>query len=178
VTAAITQTWRALPTRSRRWIFWQFVVGAAVVNAVLSAALAWFFTLEQDGVEFSGVPLVDKTTVLADSIGTLFVLPFLTTMIVTTVVRRELEHGELEVPAGGNGARLPSRLPWRAAYLGMLCLAALALPITVALLAAGSPDMTIGEFVAYKAAFGVAYGLIVTPPVALLAMATHRAVVA
>ena len=71
-------TWRSLEPHTRRWVFWQFVVVAAVVNAVLSALIAWLLTLQQESVEFAGVPLVDRTTVLVDSLSTLFVLPFLT----------------------------------------------------------------------------------------------------
>ncbi|MEX0992729.1 MAG: hypothetical protein WDZ37_01915 [Solirubrobacterales bacterium] len=156
---------------TRRWVFWQFVVIAAAVNAVLSALIAWLLTLQQSSVEFAGVPLVDHTTVLVDSLSTLFVLPFLTTLIVTTIVRHEAQHGELVAPAGSIAIDHSGSLPRRALKMGAGCFAVLALPVVVVLLAAGAPDMTVGEFVLYKAIFGALYGLPVTPAVALTCLA-------
>ena len=163
-------TWRSLEPRTRRWVFWQFVVGAAVVNAVLSALVAWLLTLQQSGVEFAGIPLVDKTTVLADSLATLFVLPFLTTLIVTTIVRREVEHRELARPAGAGVIVSGRPLLRRAALNAGACFAVLALPVAAILLAAGKPDMEISQFVLYKAIFGALYGLPVTPAIALISL--------
>jgi hypothetical protein len=167
----LATVWYALPAHSQRWILWQFVVGAFIVNAILSALVAWLFTLQQDAVSFSGVPLIDHTTVLVDSLGTLFVLPFLTTLIVTTIVRGELHHGELQRPAvraAFDG--LPHGRLRRGAVIGAACFAVFALPVALVLLLADTPSMSIGEFVAYKAVFGAVYGLPVTPVIALLAL--------
>ncbi len=166
---ALQARWDGLAPHSRRWVVVQFVLGALLINAILNATIAWVFTLDQGQVSYVGIPLIDKTTLLVDSLGTLFILAFLTTLIVTTIVRKELEHGELVAPAVAP-ARLPHRAVKRAALVGAVCFAVLAIPVTLVSLAAGSPDMTIEQFLVYKAIFGALYGLPITPAVALLAM--------
>jgi hypothetical protein len=165
----LAETWRSLEAHSRRWIVVQFVFGAAAVNAAINATLAWLFTLGQPRIEFLGIPLVDKTTVLVDSLGTLFVLPFLTTLIVTTIVWREIAAGELH-HAGAAPPWLPSSRVRRAGLVGATCFALLAPLVVAALLVVGSPVMSIERFVGYKALFGAIYGLPITPAVALLAL--------
>ena len=54
--------------------------------------------------------------------------------------------------------------------LGALCLAALGPPAVAVIVALDVGDLSIGEFVTYKAIFGVVLGIVVTPIVALWAL--------
>jgi hypothetical protein len=58
----------------------------------------------------------------------------------------------------------------RGAALGALCLAALGPPAVALIVVLGVHDLSVGEFVTYKAVFGVVLGLVVTPIVALWAL--------
>jgi hypothetical protein len=104
-----------------------------------------------------------------------FILPLLTSLIFTAVARRELRHGRVE-PLGWTWSpksvlrRLPKGTLRRGTALGALCLAALGPPAVAVIVAFGVGDLSIGEFVTYKAIFGVVLGIVVTPIVGLWAL--------
>ncbi len=160
----------------RRWLFWNTIVVAAVANAVLNALIAWVATLGEEEVPLWAVPLVEGPSTTTDTVGTFFVLTFLTTLAVTTTAWHEIRSGRLPpIDFGGAWGRFVARLPRtrlrRAAYLGLLCMVSLGPLAVVVLVALDFGDLSISEFVLYKAVFGVVLGAIVTPPIALAAMA-------
>jgi hypothetical protein len=169
--------WQGLDRDHRRWLLINAVLIAAVVNAALSALIAWLSAVNEDQIPLWSAPLVGGPSTVTDTVGTLFVLPFLTTLVITTVIRGELEHGRLRPLA--ETLRLSERLPHgrarRAALLGLLCMLLLG-PIAVAILVLTDfDDLGVGEFVLYKALFGIGLGALVTPPIALLALGDRRA---
>jgi hypothetical protein len=159
----------------RRFMFWHAIVGAAIVNFVLSALIAWLSVRSEDSVPRWAVPLLDKPSTIADTVGTFFILPLLTCLIFTAVARRELRHGRVS-PLGWSWSpksvlrRLPRRTFRRGLALGALCTAALGPPAVTLIVIIGVDDLSVGEFVTYKAVFGVILGMIVTPIVALWAL--------
>jgi hypothetical protein len=165
----------SLSTDQRRFFFWHAIVGAAVVNLTLSALIAWLSVRNEDSVPRWAAPLVDKPSTIADTLGTFFILPLLTCLIFTAVARRELRHGRVE-PLGWTWSpksvlrRLPKGTLRRGVALGALCLAALGPPAVAVIVALDVGDLSIGEFVTYKAIFGVVLGIVVTPIVALWAL--------
>jgi hypothetical protein len=60
----------------------------------------------------------------------------------------------------------------RGIVFGILCTAALAPLAVLVLVALDLGDLTVGQFVLYKAALGVGLGVLVTPAIALCAMAS------
>ena len=74
----------------RRFIFVEQGVGAAIFNFVLNAAIAWgaFYGLAR-------VPLWGQQSIGADTIGTAFILPFLTCLAVTRLARKRVQRGHL-----------------------------------------------------------------------------------
>jgi hypothetical protein len=156
-------------------MFWHAIVGAAIVNFVLSALIAWLSVRSEDSVPRWAVPLLDKPSTIADTVGTFFILPLLTCLIFTAVARRELRHGRVS-PLGWSWSpksvlrRLPRRTFRRGLALGALCTAALGPPAVALIVIIGVDDLSVGEFVTYKAVFGVILGMIVTPIVALWAL--------
>lgn len=122
-----------------------------------------------------GAPLIETST-FWNMVGTLFPLPLITCVLTTTAVRRDLRLGSL-VPLGG----LRSAHPWLAALpptrlrrglvCGALAVVPLAPPLTLALVISDFPELTNGQFVACQVAFAVLLGALVTPPIALCAMA-------
>ena len=144
----------------------------AFINAVLSALIAWLVTLGEDEVPLTAVPLAEGPSVVADTVGTCFVLPFLTTLAITTVVWKEIRDGHLPRLPRAPGAlaeRLPGTRLRRATWIGVLCLLVFGPIVAVALLVFDYGDLGIGEFVLFKAVFGIVLGSIVTPPIAMAA---------
>jgi hypothetical protein len=166
---------RTLSDEHRSFIFWHAIVGAAIVNAILSALFAWLSVLNEESVPRWATPLVDKPSTIADTLATFFILPLLTCLIFTAVARRELRHGRVK-PLGWNWSpssvlrRLPKGTLRRGLALGALCAAALGPPAVALIVALDVGDLSVGEFVTYKAIFGVVLGFVVTPIVALWAL--------
>jgi hypothetical protein len=145
---------------------------AAFVNAALSALIAWFFTVNEDEIPVTEVPLAGGPSVLVDSVATCFVLPFLTTLLITTVIWAEMRKGHLtKVPRapGSFAERLPKTRLRRATWIGLICLVALGPFVAAGVLLFDYGDISVGEFVLYKAIFGIVLGATVTPWIAMAA---------
>jgi hypothetical protein len=158
----------------RRWLIRDAGVFTAVVNTALNWLPAWFAVRNLDHVELWSVPFVG-TGVYTDTLGSFSGLPFVTTLLVTSAIWRDRRAGRLApgtlpvslLPL----AIVPDVLVARAAWFSFITVAALALPAAV-LLAILAPDgLGHDAFIAYKTVLGVALGLVVTPLIALAAMA-------
>lgn len=163
---------QALTPAHRRFLIRDALIIAAVANAVLNAFFAWLFTLGEDEIPLAAVPLVEGPSVITDTVGTFFVLTFLTTLAITTTVWKEMRAGHLTrlpLRAGSFAERLPDTRLRRATRLGLYCMLALGPIAVLALLLFDYGDIPIGEFVVYKAIFGVALGALVTPLIAMVA---------
>jgi hypothetical protein len=163
---------QGLTPAHRRFLIRDALLIAAVVNAGLSALIAWLVTLSEDEVPKAAVPLVEGPSVIVDTVGTCFVLPFLTTLVITTVIWKEMRDGHLSrlpLPPGSLAERLPDTRLRRATVVGLLCLLVLG-PISLALLVLFDyGDISPGEFVLFKAIFGIVLGALVTPLIAMVA---------
>src|SRR6476659_2849840 len=115
----------------RRWLILNAGIVTALFNAVLNWLPASFAVRGVDHVPLWSVPF-DGAGVYTDTLGTFFVLPFVTTLFVTSAIWRDRRAGRLApgtLPASlfalaiGPDVRLA-----RAAWLGCNTVAALALP--------------------------------------------------
>ena len=99
-------------------------------------------------------------------------LPFLTTLVITTVIWKEIRDGHLTrlpLAPGSFAERLPDTRLRRATVVGLLCLLVFG-PISLALLLLFDyGDISTGEFVLFKAIFGIVLGALVTPFIAMVA---------
>jgi hypothetical protein len=159
----------------RRWIVINAILVTALINAVLNGLIAWATAAGRSRIPLWSTPLLGGPSTVTDTVGTLFILPLTTTLILTAVVRLELRRGRLEPLRCRGGLEtlrlcLPPNSLARGAALGALCLVVLA-PLAVAVvLAADFGDISTRAFVVYKVIFGVVLGLLVTPLIAVLAI--------
>jgi hypothetical protein len=167
--------WRDLPLEHRRWIVVNALIVTAFVNLVLNGLLAWMSVRGHTAVPIWGLPGLGKTNVVVDTVGTFFFLPFFTCAMCTTTVWAEVRSGRLPrlealpVPPQLAHGRLR-----RGAILGAATVALLT-PIAVIVLAVGSfSHVGTTEFVLYKMMLGVVLGALLTPAIAILAMADHQ----
>ena len=156
----------------KRFLLRDAILIAAIVNGALNALFAWLFTLDEHEIPQAKAPLVGGPSVLVDSVATCFILAFLTTLVITTVIWGEMREGHLtRIPRapGSLFDRLPKTRLRRATVIGLLCMLVLG-PISAAgVLLFDYGDISVGEFVAYKTVFGIVLGAVVTPPIALAA---------
>lgn len=165
--------WEQLPREHRRWLLLNAVIATAAVNAIVNFVIAWLGVVRQRTVPLWTWPLLHTSTV-ANTVGTLFILPFVTSWLWTEVIWRELRSGRLApLPASALGVLrgLSGGRVRRSAMIGLACLLLLA-PATCALLVGTHFEhITRSEFVLFQVVFTVVFGAIVTPLVALRAMA-------
>lgn len=163
---------RALTSAHRRFLVRDALIIAAVANAILNALIAWLFTFSEDEIPQMKAPLIGGPSVLVDTVATCFVLPFLTTLAITTVIWGEMRKGHLTKLARTPGSwaeRLPKTRLRRATWIGLICLVIFGPLSAAGVLLFDYGDISVGEFVAYKAIFGIVLGAAVTPWVAMVA---------
>jgi hypothetical protein len=166
-------TWRELPVPNRRWLVVNAVLVTAVINVVVNYLIANGAVAGRDSVPMWGAPLVEPS-VFWDLVGTLFLLPLLTSALTTAAIRRDIRRGTLEqiAPLPDVHPRLAGPGRWRrGAAFGVLAVVALAPGLLILLAALGFPELSRSQFVAWHTGFAVVLGVLVTPPLALLAMA-------
>jgi hypothetical protein len=151
----------------RRLLFAEHLAGAAVVNLVINAGLAWLT------FPVTRMPLWGMTSIAGDTLCTGFLLPMLTCLIVGRITRHRVERGHLRaLPASETAESFWTSTPTvrRGAVLGILGVAFAALPVVAALHLAGVAEMSRVPFVGFKAGFAVGLGAVLTPPIAWWAL--------
>ncbi|MEW6272052.1 MAG: hypothetical protein AB1689_22450 [Thermodesulfobacteriota bacterium] len=161
----------ALDAAHRRYLLIEQGVGAALFNLLLNAGIAWLMVRSVDAVPTWGREL----SIVGDTIGTAFLLPFFTCLIVTRLARGQVEKGRLPRLDSANGShaalrRLPAGTLPRALVLGLACVIAFAPVVVWALAALEVREMGAWRFVVFKGLFAAALAALVTPLVALRAI--------
>jgi hypothetical protein len=162
-----------LSEKHRHWLIREQVIGPAAINFALNAGIAWLI-FRGRGV----VPLWGEGGIAQDAIATLFLLPFLTCLIVTPLVRRAARDGkvpplEASVALPGAVERLPSALLGRAAALGIGGVVAGA-PIVLGAFAVAGGSLAVPALVLAKGVYTGALAALVGPLIALRTLAEPR----
>jgi hypothetical protein len=145
----------------------------AAINVASSAVIASMSTRGQHRIPLWAAPLIGRPSTITDSVGTFFLLPLITCVTCTAAVHQFARRGRLPrlAASGVLADRLPQRAVHRGLVLGALCVAVLAPPAVVLLAALDPGGLSRPDFVLYKGFVGLALGLVVTPVVAIRAMA-------
>ncbi|MFI9506648.1 hypothetical protein [Nocardia sp. NPDC052566] len=153
------QTSAIVPVAHRRWLLRNAIVGAAVVNLAVAGIPAAIVTLDYAVVPLWATPLIGGPSIITQTLGTLVMLPTVTTVLSAAHVRRDIRAGRL-APLAGFAVR-----PHRATSVAALGLAVFA---CAAIASGGLAPL---HFVLYSAIFAAALSIILTPLIALRAMA-------
>lgn len=172
----VAQQGVTLEPAHRRWLLVKAIVIPMVVNAIGSGGIAWITSVNEKTVPLLSLPIVQKPSTMTDTLGTLFILPFLTGLLVTLSVRRDQRSGhlpplELSPRRRQVIACLPETLLRRAVAFGILCLVCIGPFAALALALAGFGGIAESSFIFYKIIFCVGLGLVVTPAIAVVSMA-------
>lgn len=162
-----------LPSAHRQWIFINSVLITAFINIVINAALAALSARGHHVAWWTTNPFT--TNLLYNTLGTLFFLPLLTTVGVTSAVSKERLAGTLSAIDAPFAARLWSWIcvpsVWkRGVRFGVVTLAALAPLDVVAVVLLGRDGASASHFVMLQVLVAVLLGAVVTPLTALAAM--------
>ena len=140
----------------------------AAINFVLNGGIAWLSARGMTSVPLTPSRALLRPNLMTDTVGTLFLLPFITSLLCTTAVWQQLRRGQLPAAPAPTWRR-PSTRRHRGLLLGAICLALA--PGLLALLAAAAPDgLQPAQFALYKALLGLILGALVTPVIAMWAL--------
>ncbi len=144
----------------------------ALINFVLNGAIG--FAMFRSVAE---LPLFGDPSIVADTLGTCFFLPAITCLIVTPIVRGRVRKGVAQPLAALPGWLAPFHrsLLQRAFALGLATVALAGGLAVLALLALGVEALAFTPFLFFKAVFAGLLGGLVTPLIALLALADRPA---
>jgi hypothetical protein len=154
----------------RHYLITEHAIGAAVVNFVLNAGIAWLLL---GHLEF--VPMWGQESIVGDTVGTIFILTALTCLITTRIVRWHVRTGkapEGALPAGSWELvrKLPPGIGMRA-LVSAAAVTAVVAPIAVGLLlASGLDGIALRPFLVFKATFAALLAACIQPAVALRAL--------
>jgi hypothetical protein len=162
---------RRIPVEHRWWILLYAFVGPALVNPISTGIIAWI-NAGHATVPLWAVPHIGGTSTITQTVGTLFILPFVTCLLCTNGVRQQIKAARLtpltNLPPSPLD-RLRKPMVKRAAWLGLATVVCLGPPMIVLLLVA-APHFTRAQFVSYACLVAVLLGFVITPIVALTAM--------
>ena len=162
--------WRELPAANRRWVVVNALLATALINVVVNVAIDILIVAGHGEIPLWEPPLVRPSTAWT-LMGTLFLLPLITSVLATRAVRHDLEAGSLErvnvSPRLWAAHEAPAR---RGAALGLTALVLVAPPLLIVMTLLDFQDLSHTRFIAYQTAFAVLLGLVVTPLVAIRAM--------
>ncbi len=161
---------RSMSPDHRRYLVLEQGVGAAFVNFVLNGLIAWAMF---HGHEI--VPLFGQQSIAGDTIGTTFMLPLLTCLIVTPLARQQIRNGRLaalgwSAESHPTLAWVPTGTFWRGLAMAAVCTIAVAPLAIFALSTFQLTPMNFWSFVTFKASFAAVLAALVTPFIALWAI--------
>ncbi|HVU61527.1 MAG TPA: hypothetical protein VHA79_09355 [Mycobacteriales bacterium] len=167
-----------VPSAHRQWIFINSVLITAFVNIVLNTGLAAAGARGHHVAWWTSNPFT--TNLLYNSLGTLFVLPLLTMVGVSSAVAKERMAGTLTAIDPPFASRLWSWIcvpsAWRrGARLGVVTFATLAPADVAVVLLVGRDGASAPHFVMVQVLLCVLLGAVIAPLSALAAMCERPA---
>jgi len=144
----------------------------ALINFVLNGAIAWWLFRSVAFVPFSGL-----SSIAGDTLITSFLLPFLSCLIITWLIQRGVERGELRplviAPEPGWQVWLSQVRPLRrGVFFGLVGVVFSGAPVCVVFARLGPPGLSFSGFVSFKAAYAALLAAAVCPFIAWLALAS------
>ncbi|HEY2773973.1 MAG TPA: hypothetical protein VGK20_07960 [Candidatus Binatia bacterium] len=159
----------------RHYLLLEHIAGSAVVNFLLNGLIAWlaFRHLET-------VPLWGSQSIFGDMVGTTIILPLLTCLIATRIVRWHLRDGRVGSPGWPPESyrvlrSLPDATFARGLVMGLVVTVFTAPLLTGLLVTAGIASLDLHSFLWFKAIYAGALGALVQPLVAMRALADSDA---
>ena len=158
-----------LSDQHRRFLVIEQGAFATVFNFFLNGFIAWALFRSTAAVRLWG-----QSSAGVDILFTAFLLPFLTCVIVSTLVARQVRSGKLPgLPLGQlpHSRWFQRSVPKRGLFLGALGVLFGAVPLVWALSLGQSQPIPMASFVLFKAVWAGMLALIITPIVGWWALA-------
>jgi hypothetical protein len=141
---------------------------SGIINVVINGAIAWALLRS-----YSEIPLWGETSMGVDLLATAFLLPFISCLIVSRIIRGHVEHGKLPPLSPHQIAThgFHRRAVWvRGLLLGLLGVVFAAGPVVALLALADANPVAMPSFVGYKAVWAGLLAMTLTPILAWWAL--------
>lgn len=155
----------------RSYLIRDQMIVPAVINFLLNAGIAWLIFHAR-----APVPVWGESGFAQDALATLFLLPFLTCLIVTPLVRHTLRSGKIAPLSWHRRAHpllklLPENVLGRAIVLGLFGVAAGGAVVLGGLLLSGTQTLSLVYAVVLKGIYAAVLACVVSPPIAVWVLA-------
>ncbi len=152
----------------KRYISFDQGVVSAIINFAANFAIGYFVAL-------SVMPLWGWPGIVADSMIMIFLLTFLTCLVITWVTYQKIKQKKIAALAWRRASHpvlkyLPANIWWRSLLLGVVYLVLLTPVVILVLTALGVDSMSFWQFVTFKGSFAGVNALLVGPLSALCAL--------
>ena len=158
-----------LSAEQRRFLWIGQSLVPFAINVVLNGAIGWAMFRGAESIPFWGA-----SSIGGDTLGTSFFLPAITCLIVTPLVRGQVKKGAAPAFTGALAGWLrpfQRGLGLRACALGLVCVPFAGGLAIVLLAALGVEALGFAHFLGLKALYAGVLAALVTPVIALLALA-------
>lgn len=159
-----------LSAEHRKFLIVEQGLVPTVFNLLLNGLIAWALFRSAEAV-----PLWGESSVAVDLLATAFLLPFLTCLIVSSIVGRHVRDGKVDTLRADQlpHSRWFTRPPIaRAALLGGIGVVFGAVPLVWALSLGSSQPFAVSSFVMFKAVWAAMLAAVLTPIVGWWALAS------
>jgi hypothetical protein len=150
-----------LSRRHLRFLLIDEVLVSTIGNFAINGAIAWCAFRKA-----TSVPLWGSTSLAADTVATAFILPVVTALLASVVVRAQVIRAMLPPLPPVHLARFAwsGRSPLqRGALVGAASIFVAAAPVVAGFALFGPAQLTTAGFIWFKASFAAALGAVVTP---------------
>jgi hypothetical protein len=154
----------------KRYLFVEQPIGSFIVNFLLNALIAWAMFRH-----LTALPMWGQESIGGDTIGTCFMLPFLTVLITRPLIGRDIRNGKAVPEQAREQIPLLRHLPptpvRRGLVLGLAVMIVVAPLLILALRLAGVSSIPMPAFVWVKAVWSAILGALLAPWIALAVVA-------
>lgn len=162
----------SMSSQHKRFLILEQGIGSMFINFPLTAGITWLSVHS-----LPTVPLWGVTSIAGSTFGTAFMLPLITSLIVSRVVGYHVRGGRVAalMAPPDLAIRWTERTSVRrGAMLGLISMVVAAVPVILVFALAGPGEMARTPFIWFEAAFAAALGAVVTPLIAWWALADPR----
>lgn len=165
---------KTLSPEHRHFLVYDQCIGAAVINFLLNAGIAWLLVRG-----LARVPLWSDPGIARDTAATSLLLPLITCLIVTPLVRRRIAAGRIAPLSDASTSGVLGMLARRSTFIrglliGLGCIVLAAVPTVAWFALAGPVDLSHGAFIWFKATYAALLAALSTPFIGWLALSSPK----
>ncbi len=136
-----------------------------IFNFFINGGIAWWLNKQLETM-----PLWGETSIAVDTLATAFLLPLITCLIVTPIISKKVNSGSITLPIPKN-AKIPASSSFRRGLIaGAIGVGLFAMPVLLVWNFIGPQELTLHNFLWFKAGFAAVLGALISALIAWWAL--------